>query len=524
MSWRSDDGWWRYRPIGCGYGTAALPTSHAYEPGSNGTADVAVVGGGAAGLHVALEAAEAGGSVVVISRKPLTETASFRAQGGLAAAIAPDDSPARHAEDTLNAGRGLCFPAAVEVLVEESPAAVEALMRRGVEFDLDTGGELALGLEGGHSARRIVHAGGAETGRALTSRLAELVAGHERIEVLEDASALALWSEGRRCHGVLTDRGPIGALATVLATGGGAALWERSTNPRGAIGAGTILAHGAGAELADLELCQFHPTALALPGQRHDGWLITEAVRGEGALLLDADGRRFTDELAPRDQVTAAIIDRMAADGTAAVSLDLRPVPLDRFPTITRTLGSLGIDPGREPVPVAPAAHYLIGGVRTDLDGRTTLPGLLAVGEAACTGLHGANRLASNSLSECFVFGSRAAGAALAGGDDPSPPDPDPQPTFPAPTDATRRAVWELAGPVRDPARLARLGEDPYPLARMIAAAALVRTESRGVHRRSDRPLVDPDLDLRHSVVAADGTLRLERWPPSPVNAGLTQA
>ncbi len=501
-----------------------MPTSHAYEPGPNGTADVAVVGGGAAGLHVALEAAEAGGSVVVISRKPLTETASFRAQGGLAAAIAPDDSPARHAEDTLNAGRGLCFPAAVEVLVEESPAAVEALMRRGVEFDLDTGGELALGLEGGHSARRIVHAGGAETGRALTSRLAELVAGHERIEVLEDASALALWSEGRRCHGVLTDRGPIGALATVLATGGGAALWERSTNPRGAIGAGTILAHGAGAELADLELCQFHPTALALPGQRHDGWLITEAVRGEGALLLDADGRRFTDELAPRDQVTAAIIDRMAADGTAAVSLDLRPVPLDRFPTITRTLGSLGIDPGREPVPVAPAAHYLIGGVRTDLDGRTTLPGLLAVGEAACTGLHGANRLASNSLSECFVFGSRAAGAALAGGDDPSPPDPDPQPTFPAPTDATRRAVWELAGPVRDPARLARLGEDPYPLARMIAAAALVRTESRGVHRRSDRPLVDPDLDLRHSVVAADGTLRLERWPPSPVNAGLTQA
>jgi L-aspartate oxidase len=174
-------------------------------------------------------------------------------------------------------------------------------------------------------------------------------------------------------------------------------------------------------------------------------------------------------------------------------------------------------------VPVAPAAHYLIGGVRTDLDGRTTLPGLLAVGEAACTGLHGANRLASNSLSECFVFGTRAAGAALAVGGDASPPDPDPEPSFPAPTDATRKAVWELAGPVRDPSRLARLGEDPYPLARMIAAAALARRESRGVHRRSDRPLVDPELDLRHSVVAADGTLRLDRWPPLPVNAGLTQ-
>jgi L-aspartate oxidase len=439
-----------------------LPSSHANEPGSNGTADVAVVGGGAAGLHVALEAAEAGGRVVVVSRKPLTETASFRAQGGLAAAIAPDDSPARHAEDTLNAGRGLCFPAAVEVLVEESPAAVEALMRRGVEFDLDAGGELALGLEGGHSARRIVHAGGAETGRALTSRLAELVAGHERIEVLEDASALALWSEGRRCHGVLTDRGPIGALATVLATGGGAALWERSTNPRGAIGAGAILAHGAGAELADLELCQFHPTALALPGRRLDGWLITEAVRGEGALLLDADGRRFTDELAPRDQVTAAIIDRMAADGTAAVALDLRPVPLERFPTITRTLGSLGIDPKLDPVPVAPAAHYLIGGVRTDLDGRTTLPGLLAVGEAACTGLHGANRLASTSLLEGLVWGYRAAQHIQPRLQDQARPNPAMNSAFeqidmlvpnslqsPHKMDTVKRLMWEHVGLMR---------------------------------------------------------------------------
>ncbi len=488
-------------------------------------ADVAVVGAGAAGLHAALEAAEAGASVVVISRKPLTETASFRAQGGLAAAIAADDSPARHAEDTLNAGRGLCFPAAVEVLVEESPGAVELLMRRGVAFDLQPDGELALGLEGGHSARRIVHAGGAETGRALTSRLAELTSRNERIEVLEGASALALWSDGDRCHGVLTDLGPIPAAATILATGGGAALWERTTNPRGAIGAGAILAHAAGADLADLELCQFHPTALSRPGDRLDGWLITEAVRGEGALLLDADGRRFTDELAPRDQVTAAILDRMAADGTTAVDLDLRPVPLGRFPTISRTLESLGIDPAREPVPVAPAAHYLIGGVHTDLEGRSSLDGLLAVGEAACTGLHGANRLASNSLSECFVFGSRAARAALEGpGADPAPPEPDPDPSFPAPTEETRRAVWELAGPIRDPGRLEALSSDPYPLARLIAASALARQESRGVHRRIDRPRVDPELDLHHNVVGPDEHARMDRWPAEGVRVRLTRA
>jgi L-aspartate oxidase len=477
-------------------------------------AELAVVGGGAAGLHVALEAAEAGGRVVMISRKSLTETASFRAQGGLAAAIAPDDSPARHAEDTLNAGRGLCDPAAVEVLVDEAPAAVESLMSRGVAFDLLANGDLSLGLEGGHSARRIVHAGGAETGRALTSRLAQLAAEHDRIEVLEGASALALWSDGGRCHGVLTDRGAVPAATTILATGGGAALWQRTTNPRGAIGAGAVLAHDAGADLADLELCQFHPTALALPGEELDGWLITEAVRGEGALLLDADGRRFTDELAPRDQVTAAILDRMAADSTAAVDLDLRPVPMERFPTITRTLQSIGIDPKSDLVPVAPASHYLIGGVRTDLDGRSSLPGLLAVGEAACTGLHGANRLASNSLSECFVFGTRAARAALAAeAPDPNPPRPARDPEFPSPTTETRQAVWDLAGPVRDAKRLERLLGDPYPLADLIAASALAREESRGVHRRSDFPGPDPALDLRHHVVSGDGTIRLERWP-----------
>ncbi len=471
-----------------------------------------VIGGGAAGLHVALEAAAAGARTTLVARKPLAESSSFWAQGGLAAALADDDSPERHAADTFAAGRGLCRTSAVEALTREAPAAVEQLMSRGVNFDKDPDGGLALGLEGGHSARRIVHAGGSETGRAITSRLAELVADDERIEVLEGVSAVALWSDGERCHGVITDRGELASPAVVLTTGGGAALWSRTTNPRGAIGAGSVLAHAAGAELADLELCQFHPTALALPGERHDGALVTEAVRGEGATLLDASGRRFTDELAPRDQVTAAILDRIEADGSGFVRLDLRGLAPARFPNVFRVCREAGLDPEHEPVPVAPAAHYLIGGVATDLDGRTSLPGLLAVGECATSGLHGANRLASNSLSECFVFGSRAARAALAEpGADGSRPDP-PAWRFVPPTDGTRDAVWRDAGPVRERAGLERLAADPYPLARMIAGSALEREESRGSHLRSDHPHAKPAFDGVHLVVGADATLRRERW------------
>jgi L-aspartate oxidase len=474
-----------------------------------------VIGGGAAGLHVCLEAAHHGAHVVLISRKPLVESASFRAQGGLAAAIAPDDSPARHAADTYDAGRGLSEPGAVSALVAAAPAAVEQLVERGVNFDRDPDGQLALGLEGGHSARRIVHAGGAETGRELTSRLASLVAADERITVLEGASALSLWADGASCWGVVTDRGRTRAGATVLATGGGAALWERTTNPWGAIGAGAVLAQAAGADLADLELCQFHPTAVALDGSELDGWLITEAVRGEGAVLLDAAGRRFTDELAPRDQVSAAILDRMAVDGGGSVALDLSGVDLDRFGAIVTRLRAAGIDPYREPVPVAPAAHYLIGGVRTDLEGRTSVERLFAVGECACTGLHGANRLASNSLSECFVFGTRAARSAASPGPELGPaPDPGPW-RFAPPTAATRRAVWDLAGPIRAAPGLERLAADPYPLARAIAVSALAREESRGAHRRSDRPERDARLDGVHVIAGADGVTRLERWSPS---------
>jgi L-aspartate oxidase len=474
------------------------------------SAQVVVVGAGAAGLYAAVRAAESADHVILVSRKPLEESSSYWAQGGLAAALASDDSADRHAADTLAAGRGLCRGSAVRALVEEAPGQVTWLREHGVRFDTEASGELALGLEGGHTARRIVHAGGSETGRALTDSLARLVAEEPRVEVREKTSALALWSDGTRCAGVVTERGPVHAAATILATGGGAALWDRTTNPWGAIGAGPVLAHAAGADLADLEFCQFHPTALALPGE-HDGTLITEAVRGEGATLLGADRRRFTDELAPRDQVAAAILDRMRADGADHVWIDLREIDPGRFPNVFAALRRAGLDPGKELVPVAPAAHYLMGGIVTDLDGRSTLPGLYAVGECACTGLHGANRLASNSLSECFVFGARA--AASAARESPSPPLPGlPEFRFEPPTVATRAAVWELAGPSRDAASLRGLLEDPYPLAALIAAAALERAESRGAHRRADHPLPDPALDGIHVVVAADRSLRHASW------------
>jgi L-aspartate oxidase len=397
------------------------------------------------------------------------------------------------------------------VLVDEAPAAVAELRSRGVSFDLDAGGELSLGLEGGHTRRRIVHSGGSATGHELTSKLAAMVAAEERIEVRERASMTALWSDGGRCHGPLTDDGRIAAAATVLATGGAAALWKRTSNPWGAIGAGPTMAAAAGADLADLEFCQFHPTALFLPATRFDGMLITEAVRGEGATLLDASGRRFTDELAPRDAVAAAILDRLEADGTDSVGLDLRHLDPARFPNVFDSLAEAGLQPASEPIPVAPAAHYTMGGIAVDLDGRSSLPGLYAVGECSCTGLHGANRLASNSLSECFVFGRRAALAAARETAAPDRPEPGPW-RFEPPTEATRDAVWRLAGPRRRPEQLESLLDDPYPLAAAIAASALERRESRGGHLRRDFPHVDPGLDGIHLVRGADGKTRRERW------------
>jgi L-aspartate oxidase len=478
--------------------------------------DVAVVGAGAAGLYAALVAAGRGARVALVSRSPLAQTASYWAQGGIAAALAADDSPARHLEDTLAAGREAGRPSAARVLCEESPARVRDLQELGVHFDADRAGKLTLGLEGGHSRRRVVHAGGAATGRRITRDLSALAATDERVDVLEPLAATSLAVSNGRCRG-LTARPRRGepvhvtARAVILATGGMAALWERTTNPRGAVGAGLSLAHRAGADLADLEFMQFHPTALRHDGPR-DGFLITEAVRGEGATLVNAEGERFVDELAPRDHVALAIAAELERSGRRAVGLDLRGVDLDRFPNIAAALREVGIDPARELVPVAPAAHYTMGGVATDLDGRSSVAGLYAVGETSCTGLHGANRLASNSLAECFVFGRRA---ALAACDEPPaaaaavPPD-EPPPSLP--TDETRIALWRHAGLRRDAGGLAVLLEDRFALARLIATACLAREESRGAHQRTDHPAPDPALHGMHTLVGRDGRPRFELW------------
>src|SRR5207302_1016489 len=371
----------------------------------------------------------------------------YWAQGGLAAALATDDSPELHLADTIRAGRGAVRESAARVLCDEALAAVEDLERFGVAFDTDRRGRLALGLEGGHSVRRIVHAGGAATGQRLINRLSELVAEDSRIEVQESRRAVELLTADGRCNGVLIDDGrTIACAATVLATGGAAALWARTTNPFGAIGGGLLLALAAGATLADLELVQFHPTAVAAPDGA-DGFLVTEAVRGEGAHLLDSGGHRFVDELAPRDEVARAVQRQMGLTGAPSVDLDIRDVDPALFPNVVSALRRAGIDPEHELVPVAPASHYMMGGIATDVRGRATLPGLYAVGECSCTGLHGANRLASNSLTECFVFGARAAHNAL------SEPRPDaatlssgPRIAPPSLTDASREALWRHAG------------------------------------------------------------------------------
>lgn len=370
------------------------------------------MGAGAAGLYAALCAARDGAHVVLVSATPLAESASYWAQGGVSAALAEDDSPERHLEDTERAGRGAVRHSAAEILVREAPAAVADLEALGVHFDADRSGRLALGLEGGHSARRVVHAGGSATGRRITRQLSGDVAEHERIVVLERTRAVALLTDGDgRCAGLVCHDGTrIAARGVLLATGGAAALWARTTNPPGATGRGLALARAAGAALADLEFVQFHPTAVS--GTVADGFLVTEAVRGEGGLLLDAAGERFVDELAPRDEVALAVQSRVDGEGRG-VTLDMRAVDIAGFPNIGAALQRAGLDPARDLIPVAPAAHYVMGGIATDLHGRSTLPGLYAVGECACTGLHGANRLASNSLSECFVFGARAARAAL---------------------------------------------------------------------------------------------------------------
>jgi L-aspartate oxidase len=443
------------------------------------TTGVVVVGAGVAGLSAALAAADAGASVRVLAKASHRSSNSYAAQGGIAAAFGPDDDPALHSADTLAAGRGLCRPSAVRLLTEEAPARIDELRRLGVRFDD------GLGREGGHSRDRVLHAGGADTGRHIAEVLTARAREHSRIKLVE----------GKR----ITTLGTLRAAPLVLATGGYAALWGRTTNPRGAVGDGLLLAQAAGATLGDLELVQFHPTALR-NGNRHDGFLLSEALRGAGATLLDDCGERFVDELAPRDVVARAIAAR------AGARLDLRPVERDRYPTLMATLEQAGYDPADEPVPISPAAHYAIGGIVSDLDGRTSVPGLYVAGECACTGVHGANRLASNSLLECLVFGRRAGLAALDG------------PRFDNDCDNSSladvpdgAALWSDAGLIRSAAGLRRLLESPHPLVRQIAACGLAREESRGVHFREDFPVESEEL-AGHLVVRPDREPVLERW------------
>ncbi|HEY0971226.1 MAG TPA: L-aspartate oxidase [Gemmatimonadales bacterium] len=480
-----------------------------------------VVGSGVAGLHTAWRASE-GGEVHVLTKRSLFDSATAYAQGGIAAALGAGDSPELHRKDTLAAGAALCDAEAVQVLVQEGPARVRELQTAGADFDLEPSGKFQLGREAAHSRSRIVHAHGDQTGAEIARTLVERVRESEAVHVLEKARVLDLIVEGGRCCGVRASVAgrpmEIVADATVLATGGCGQVFRHTTNPQVATGDGFAIAHRAGVKLSDMEFVQFHPTALDTP--ENPLALVSEAVRGEGATLLNDRGERFMTrrhrlaELAPRDVVAREIFREQ--EGGRRVYLDARRMGerfAERFPGILALCLARGIDPRRECVPVTPAAHYIMGGIVTDLVGRSSLPRLYAAGEVARTGVHGANRLASNSLLEGLVFAERVARDLAETPPLEAVPDPggwavpalEDRGAAQVAADTIRSVMWEHAGIARNArglrtaiaqladieSRLPEGATEERNLAqtgRLIAEAALLRKESRGGHFRRDFP------------------------------------
>lgn len=514
--------------------------------------DLLVLGSGVAGLSAAIRAARTGLDVVVVTKGELAHSATRYAQGGVAAALETPDSSDLHFADTLSAGAGLCDEDAVRVMVTEGPERVRALVALGAEFDR-ADGELALAREGGHSIARVIHAGGDATGAEIERALVHGVR-ETAVDVLESWFATDLIVDGERVAGVrgfdVAGRSTeVRARHTILATGGAGQLFAVTTNPALSTGDGIAMARRAGVAVADLEFMQFHPTALHHPSMPRP--LLSEALRGEGALLRDEHGHAFMatehpqGDLAPRDAVARAITTRLRERGLDHLWLDATSIPefANRFPTISRACSAVGLDPTVDWLPVAPAAHYLSGGVVADLDGATTMPGLWAVGEVACSGVHGANRLASNSLLDGLVFGPRAVDAIARGKDGPEPTGAmRGVPTNLIPTGridgketeepATLRSLLQRnltldAGVLRDAASLTRAAAlvrsvagsvapttttDPAieevrnlaSVASALVASALAREECRGTHTRIDHPERDARYEGRF-VCLGDG-------------------